>query len=172
VKVFILLTALLILPKAILAQAGLSFNGDSLHWSKIELAPFDGAFAFDGGDQAFIFGLRTSRYVTKSLRFETALSFIPREKAPSVWMVHGNLSYLIGQPRPGSFAIHPFATGGIGGTRFADEELFLSLNVGAGAKIITSPHFGFRVDFRQHFYRRGGEIHLDLEMSGGPLFRF
>lgn len=144
--------------------------------TKAEFALFDGVFNFDGGNNEFLFGARLSRNVTDSFSAEGSAGFIPNQQGRDALLWNVNLLYHVippvkSQNYPGIF---PFAVAGIGAVNFfkRETETRVAFSVGAGAKIFTSRRLGFRADFREHFYRKDGELWLNLEASGGILFRF
>ena len=87
----------------------------------------------------------------------------------------------------GELDIVPFITGGIGRIKFQppSESHFpisqsnTTINLGGGVKYFMSEWFGFRVDFRTHFFRlqdeKGGFspfMNNLLEISGGIVLSF
>ncbi len=87
----------------------------------------------------------------------------------------------------GELEVVPFITMGIGRIRFQleDESQFpisqdnTTFNLGGGVKYFMSERFGFRVDFRTHFFRLQDEeggvspfFNNLLEISGGIVLSF
>ncbi|MCP2605331.1 hypothetical protein NLC29_04170, partial [Candidatus Aminicenantes bacterium AH-873-B07] len=149
----------------------LAINAKSLDF---ELALIDGVIDFDNGKNEFIFGTRILWLISR-YSFEFDLSYIPRINNDMIFYNFNILIEISKFTGTNSYPqLIPFAIAGIGRTYYLGENGWneLSYNVGAGVRIYTSNYFGVRADFREHFYWHESNLKLNIEVSGGIVFKF
>jgi Outer membrane protein beta-barrel domain len=120
--------------------------------------------------------------------FDFANATYTDQRSPNTWMYQGNV---VVNPIGNDRSVFPYVTGGLGGVTLsprgdaealgiAENETFLTGNMGAGVKWFSTSHVGFRGDYRFFIVKKnetaplffGNETRYGHRVQAGMVFTF
>jgi len=204
-KIFCWITVLLLVALSLPLEAWQEEWEEEGYRIKFQFSPLGGAllksnFTIEGMGEVYyksnyMTGARMALFLTHKVGIEGTVAynrasaiFTPQDGTDQQGANYSALLYQVNIIyNLGALELIPFVTGGIGQIRFQPSaeshfpisQLNTIFNLGGGVKYFMSERFGFRVDFRTHFFRlqdeeRGISPFLNnlLEISGGIVLSF
>jgi len=205
-KIFCWTTVLLLVAFSLPLEAqGKDWEKEEGYRIKFQFSPLGGAlaksnFSVEGMGEVYyksnyVVGARMALFLTHKMGIEGTVAynrasalFTPQDGDVQEGVDYSALLYQVNIIYDlGELQLVPFITVGVGQIRFQPpteshfpiSQLNTTFNLGGGVKYFMSEGFGFRVDFRTHFFRLQDEdrtvspfLNNLLEISGGIVLSF